>query len=86
MEHYNYGAGSTRRITPIKTSHTERVLLGDQPIFSGRASGCANVKTRKSKKKGAKPELNIALRPDSLTYLFTCGIDIRIYAAHIKCL
>ena len=31
----------------------------------------------------AKPELNVALRPDSLTYLFTCGIVI-FGCAHIN--
>ena len=38
---------------------------------------CASVQTRKLTET-AKPETNVALQSDSLTYLFTCGIVIQI--------
>ena len=57
-------------------------MFGNQPMLSGLASVCANVQTRKSTKI-AKPEINVALRPDSLTYLFTCGIAVEALAKRI---
>ena len=43
---------------------------------------CASVQTRKLTET-AKHEVNVAIRPDSLTYLFTCGIVIRILFGRI---
>ena len=60
----------------------ERAVLPNHPTFSALASVCAKVKIHKSTEI-AKPESNVALRPDSLTYLFTCGIVIQILAVRI---
>ena len=53
----------------------ERAVLGNRPMFSVLASVCAIVKIRKSTKI-AKPECNVALRPDPLTYPFMGGIVV----------
>ena len=48
-----------------------------EPDNDFRASICANVQTGKSTKV-AEGEFTVALRSDSLTYLFTCGSVIQI--------
>ena len=78
-----FGCGQyALRTIPLSASHTERVVFGDQPVFSGFASVCANAQTV-SRQEIAKPDKHVALRPDSLTYLFTCGILIQILAVWI---
>ena len=78
---FEWGQYALRTI-PLSASHTERVVFGDQPVFSGFASVCANAQTV-SRQEIAKPDKYVALRPDSLTYLFTCGILIQILAVWI---
>ena len=78
---FEWGQYALRTI-PLSASHTERVVFSDQPVFSGFASVCANAQTV-SRQEIAKPDKHVALRPDSLTYLFTCGILIQILAVWI---
>ena len=59
---------------PEHIYHMECVVLGNQPMFSGLASVCANVYPYGSLKKVAKPYAHVAQRPEWLTDLFTCGI------------
>ena len=58
-------------------------MFGNQPMLSGLASVYANVQTRRSTKI-AKPENNVALRPDPLTYLLTCGMVVEALAKRIS--
>ena len=51
------------------------MLLGLAPV-------CPNFQIRKSTKI-VKPDVNVALPPDSSTYLFTCGIVIQILAVRM---
>ena len=74
--------GRASNYSPINASHTERAVFGNWPMLPELASVCANVHTGKSTKI-AKPAVNVGLRPDSLTYLFTCGIVIRILFGRI---
>ena len=70
-----------RQTVPLSASHTERAVFGNQPVLSGLASLCSNVQTRRPNI--AKPEMNVAPRPNSSNYLFTCGIVIQILAVCI---
>ena len=80
MEH---GQGSTRvKLFSFNASHTEGAVFENHAMLSGLASVSANVQTRKSTKI-AKPEVNVAIRPDSLTYLFACGILVEAFAKRI---
>ena len=63
-------------------SHMERAVVSNQAMFSAYASVCANVQTYGAKKI-AKPVANVALRPNSLNYLITCGIVIQILVVRI---
>ena len=57
-------------------------MFGNQAVFSGRASVCANVHDL-SRQKITKPDVNVALRSDSWTYLLTCEIVTQILAVRI---
>ena len=74
--------GRASNYSPINASHTERAVFGNQPMLPDLALVCANGQTRKSTKI-AKPKVNVGLRPDSLTYLFTCGIVVEALAKRI---
>ena len=71
LAHYS-GEGSTRVELSPETHPMERAVLGNHPMLSGLASVCTIVQTR-----------NVELRPDLLTYRFTCGIVIQIWAVRI---
>ena len=78
-----FGCGQyALRTIPLSASHMERIVFGNQPVFSGLASVCANVPTA-SWQKIAETETNAVLRPNSLTYLFTCGILIEALTKRI---
>ena len=74
--------GRASNYSPINASHTERAVFGNQPMLPDLALVCANGQTRKSTKI-AKLKVNVGLRPDSLTYPFTCGIVVEALAKRI---
>ena len=81
MEH---GQGSTRvKLFSFNASHTEGAVFENHAMLSGLALVSANVQTRKSTKI-AKPEVNVAIRPDSLIYLFICEMVVEAFAKSIS--
>ena len=72
MAHYSGEGGTPIRIITLNASHTECVVFGKQPVFSGLASVCADGQTYQSTKK--LPKLNRVLCYDLTRWIITSRV------------
>ena len=82
MAHYS-GEGRTRVELRLYRHPTRSVLCSATSRCFLISPRLAQTSKPVSRQKIAKAEVHVALRPDSLTYLFTCGIVIEILAMRI---